>query len=66
VTRPRTWTDEQLARVAPRCRTWGEVVVELGLGPYAVNRQTVKRRAAQLGITLARTRPDSPRKEGGR
>jgi hypothetical protein len=54
MTRPRTWTDDQLAKVlaSGECRNWMDVVVMLGLGPHAVNRTNVKRRAERLGLTL--------------
>lgn len=57
--RPRIWTDDQLGRVLASgdCRTWMDVAVALGLGPYAVNRATVRRRADQLGLELKRPAP---------
>jgi hypothetical protein len=64
--RRRIWTDEQLVEVAPRCRTWLEVAVALGLGPYHVNAQTVQKHAARLGITLTPTRSNPPGEEGRR
>jgi hypothetical protein len=58
VTRARIWTDDQLIRVAAEVTAEGgnltDVVVALGLGPYAVNRQTVKRHAARLQVILPR------------
>ena len=66
MSRPRTWTTPQLRRVLAEgdCRTWMDVVVALGLGPYAVNRLRVRHEAEQLGLTLKRPAPSGV--DGGR
>ena len=67
MTRPRMWTDGQLRRVLAEgdCRTWMDVVVALGLGPYAVNRLRVRHEAERLGLELKRPTPNGG-VDGGR
>ena len=64
--RPRTWTDDQLRRVASECDRVKDVPPALGLGPWKENYQTVRRHADRLGIELpdGRRRRKVPRPAG--
>jgi hypothetical protein len=60
MSRPRSWTDDQLRRAAATCRTLTEVTIALGLAPNGRTNQVLRRHARRLGIAL----PDgwSPRR----
>jgi len=59
MSRPRSWTDDQLRRAAATSRTLTEVTIALGLAPNGRTNQVLRRHALRLGIVL----PDgSPRR----
>ena len=74
MTRPRSWTVDQLRRVLAEgeCDTAMDVVVALGLGPWKGNIETVRRVAAENGLRLPsgwsrdRKRPTPSGVDGGR
>jgi bacterioferritin-associated ferredoxin len=52
MSKPRSWTDDDLRRAAASSRTLREVVGKLGLGSNGGSNRTIHRHARRLGITL--------------
>lgn len=52
MTRPRTWTDDQLRQAAATSRTLREIVAKLGLRPTGGAHRDITRAAARLGVAL--------------
>jgi hypothetical protein len=52
MSRPRSWTDDQLRRAAATSRTLTEVTSKLGLRQNGRTNQVLRRHAHRLGIVL--------------
>lgn len=70
MSRPRTWTDGQLAEAVKGAPSWAEVSRRLGMNPYGKTTVRLRRHAARMGLDVshlpARTEVQPIESPGGR